>query len=85
MELSNQSCFMLHTILSSISDELAQVDTHGVGLGLYLATGKHLKSGLVGYHADDDDGLELWMLLIEANLKRGLVHAFSSSSRVNPG
>ncbi|GJT16892.1 hypothetical protein Tco_0875598 [Tanacetum coccineum] len=39
--------------------ELVQVDAHGVVLGLYLATGKHFKSGLVGYQADDDDGLFL--------------------------
>nr|GEW65122.1 hypothetical protein [Tanacetum cinerariifolium] len=34
-----------------------QVDAHGVMLGLYLAIRKHFKSGLVGYHADDNDGL----------------------------
>ncbi|GJY24823.1 hypothetical protein Tco_0398481 [Tanacetum coccineum] len=59
MELDYQSCFFLYTILSSISNELIQVDAHGVVLGLYLATGKHFKSELIGYHADDDDGLEL--------------------------
>ncbi|GJS80202.1 hypothetical protein Tco_0730083 [Tanacetum coccineum] len=65
--------------------ELVQFDAHGVMLGLYLATRKHFKSGLVRYHADDDDGLELWMLLMEADLKHGLEHAVSSSSRANPG
>ncbi|GJV80359.1 hypothetical protein Tco_1516229 [Tanacetum coccineum] len=64
--------------------QLVQVDTQGVVLRLYLATRKHFKSGLVGYHADDD-GLELWMLLMEADLKHGLVHVVSSSSRANPG
>ncbi|GJU71112.1 hypothetical protein Tco_1262517 [Tanacetum coccineum] len=64
---------------------LIQVDTHGVVLGLYLATGKHFKFVLVGYHSDDDDGLELWMLLMEADLKHGLVKAISSSSRANSG
>ncbi|GKB79159.1 hypothetical protein Tco_0946054 [Tanacetum coccineum] len=39
--------------------QLVQVDAHGVVPGLYLATGKHFKSGLVGYHADDNDGLFL--------------------------
>ncbi|GJU05568.1 hypothetical protein Tco_1121998 [Tanacetum coccineum] len=34
-----------------------QVDAHGMVLGLYLDTGKHFKSRLVGYHADDDDVL----------------------------
>ncbi|GJS24619.1 hypothetical protein Tco_0453251 [Tanacetum coccineum] len=57
---------------------LVQVDAHKVLLGLYLATRKHFESGLVGYHADDD-GLELWMLLMEADLKHGLEHVVSSS------
>ncbi|GKD44963.1 hypothetical protein Tco_1269608 [Tanacetum coccineum] len=60
--------------------KLVQVDAHRV-VRLYLATGKHFKSGLVGYHADDDDGLELWMLLMEADLEHGLEHVVSSSSR----
>nr|GEX23000.1 hypothetical protein [Tanacetum cinerariifolium] len=64
--------------------KLVQVDAHGVVLGLYLDIGKHFKSGLVGYHADNDDGLELWMLLIEADLNHGLEHVVSSSSRANP-
>ncbi|GKA29401.1 hypothetical protein Tco_0715646 [Tanacetum coccineum] len=59
MELRDQSNVMHQTTLSSISNELVQVDAHGVVLGLYLATGKHFKSGLVGYHADDNDGLFL--------------------------
>ncbi|GJT68834.1 hypothetical protein Tco_1020314 [Tanacetum coccineum] len=42
--------------------------------------GKHFKSGLVGYHVIDDDVLELWMLLMEADLKHGLEHVVSSSS-----
>nr|GEY13631.1 hypothetical protein [Tanacetum cinerariifolium] len=62
------------------STRIHVVDAHGVVLGLYLAIGKHFKSGLVGYHADDDDGLELWMLLMEADLKHGLVHVVSSAS-----
>ncbi|GKC82823.1 hypothetical protein Tco_1138540 [Tanacetum coccineum] len=37
-----------------------------------------------GYHADDDDGLELCMLLMEADLKHGLEHVVFSSSRANP-
>ncbi|GKB27240.1 hypothetical protein Tco_0866641 [Tanacetum coccineum] len=57
LKLNDQSSFLLHTIPSSISNELVHIDAHGVVLGLYLATGKHFKSGLVGYHADDDDGL----------------------------
>ncbi|GJW12965.1 hypothetical protein Tco_1578792 [Tanacetum coccineum] len=42
--------------------------------------GKYFKSILVGYHADDDDGLELWMLLMEADLEHGLENVVSSSS-----
>ncbi|GKA98455.1 hypothetical protein Tco_0826392, partial [Tanacetum coccineum] len=61
-----------------------QDDAHGVVLGLYLATRKHLKSELVGYHAVYDDVLELWMLLMEEDLKHGLENAVSSSSRANP-
>ncbi|GJY44636.1 hypothetical protein Tco_0432849 [Tanacetum coccineum] len=64
---------------------LVQVDAHRVVLGLYLATWKHFKYGLVGYHDNDDDGLELWMPLMEADLKHGLEHAVSSLSRANPG
>ncbi|GJU08737.1 hypothetical protein Tco_1125167 [Tanacetum coccineum] len=41
---------------------------------------KHFKFGLAGYHADDDNGLELWMLLMEADLKHGLEHVVFSSS-----
>ncbi|GJU57258.1 hypothetical protein Tco_1235024 [Tanacetum coccineum] len=36
-----------------------QVKARGVVLGLNLATGKHFKSRLVGYHAEDDDGMFL--------------------------
>ncbi|GJW74256.1 hypothetical protein Tco_0133626 [Tanacetum coccineum] len=53
MELNEQSSFVLHTIPSSISNELVQVDAHGVMLGLYLATWKPFKSELVGYHMMD--------------------------------
>ncbi|GKD53287.1 hypothetical protein Tco_1286674 [Tanacetum coccineum] len=64
-------------------EEPVQIDAHGVVLGLYMATRTHFKSGLVGYHADDDDVLELWMLLMEMDLKHGLEHAVFSSSREN--
>ncbi|GKD30113.1 hypothetical protein Tco_1240891, partial [Tanacetum coccineum] len=30
-------------------------------LGRSLATGEHFKSGLVGYHAEDDDGIFMIM------------------------
>ncbi|GJY66160.1 reverse transcriptase domain-containing protein [Tanacetum coccineum] len=85
MEFNDQSSFILHTIPSSISNKLVQVNAHGVVLGLYVATRKHFKSGLVGYHDVDDDVLELWMLFMEADLKHGLEHVVSSSSRANPG
>nr|GEV12486.1 hypothetical protein [Tanacetum cinerariifolium] len=52
-----------------------RVAAQRVVLGLHLAIGKHFKSELVGYHTDDDDVLELWMLLMEADLKHGLEHA----------
>ncbi|GJZ26931.1 hypothetical protein Tco_0571184 [Tanacetum coccineum] len=39
------------------SFETIQVEVRGVVLGQNLATGKHFKSGLVGYHAEDDDGM----------------------------
>nr|GEV65283.1 hypothetical protein [Tanacetum cinerariifolium] len=54
MELNDQSSFLLHTIPSFISNE---VEVCGVMLGQSLATGKHFKSTLVGYHAEDDDGI----------------------------
>ncbi|GJW94787.1 hypothetical protein Tco_0174459 [Tanacetum coccineum] len=77
---------LLHTLNATvILTKLVPVDAHGVVLGLYLATGKHFKSGLVRYRADDDDGLELWMFLMEVDLKHGLEQAVSSSSRANPG
>nr|GEX09350.1 hypothetical protein [Tanacetum cinerariifolium] len=66
---------LLHTLNAAvIPTNPLQVDAHRVVLGLYLATRKYFKSGLVGYHVDDDDGLELWMLLMEADLKHGLEH-----------
>ncbi|GKA06612.1 hypothetical protein Tco_0685836 [Tanacetum coccineum] len=34
-----------------------KVEVCGVMLGQNLATGKHFKTGLVGYHIDDDDGI----------------------------
>ncbi|GKE77315.1 hypothetical protein Tco_1543435 [Tanacetum coccineum] len=34
-----------------------KVEVCGVMLGQSLATGKHFKSGLVGYHAKDDNGI----------------------------
>ncbi|GJW87603.1 hypothetical protein Tco_0162943 [Tanacetum coccineum] len=43
-------------LLELVFLQLVQVDAHGVVLGLYLDTWKHFKSGLVGYHADEDDG-----------------------------
>ncbi|GKA14562.1 hypothetical protein Tco_0694208 [Tanacetum coccineum] len=82
---SSHSKEMESEVISTQIHVLVQVDTHGVVLGLYLATGKHFKSGLVGYHADDDDVLELWMLLMEVDLKHGLEHVVFSSSRANPG
>nr|GEX56590.1 hypothetical protein [Tanacetum cinerariifolium] len=77
MKFNDQSCFLLQFIPSSIFNEL-------VVLGLYLATGKHFKFRLAGYHADDNDLLELWMFLMKVVLKHGLKHAIPSSSRANP-
>nr|GEZ07281.1 hypothetical protein [Tanacetum cinerariifolium] len=84
MELDDQSSphsmEMEFEVTSTRIHMLVQVDAHGVVLGLYLAIGKHFKSELVGYYADDDDGLELWMLLMKADLKHGLVHVVSFAS-----
>ncbi|GJR82783.1 hypothetical protein Tco_0153568 [Tanacetum coccineum] len=80
-ELPDLPTFSPTNEFASVCEQLVQVDAHRVVLGLYLATGKHFKSGLVGYHADNDDGLELWMLLMEADLGHGLEHVVSSSSR----
>ncbi|GKB40926.1 hypothetical protein Tco_0885868 [Tanacetum coccineum] len=68
LELNDRLSFLLHTIPSSISNEVKrkfttphsflaaiQVEARGEVLGRNLATGKHFKSGLVGYHANYDD------------------------------
>ncbi|GJT04657.1 hypothetical protein Tco_0839119 [Tanacetum coccineum] len=54
MEPRDQSNVVQQITLSSISNE---VKARRVVLGLNLATEKHFKSGLVGYHAEDDDGM----------------------------
>ncbi|GJZ32491.1 hypothetical protein Tco_0577927 [Tanacetum coccineum] len=58
-ELPDLPTFSPTNEFASVCEQLIQVDAHGVVLGLYLVIGKHFKSGLVGYHADDNDGLFL--------------------------
>ncbi|GKB31005.1 hypothetical protein Tco_0870406 [Tanacetum coccineum] len=65
-ELPDLPTFSTTNEFASVCEQLVQVATHGVVLGLYLATGKHFKTGLVGYHAD---GLELWMFLNNISFK----------------
>nr|GEV60848.1 hypothetical protein [Tanacetum cinerariifolium] len=54
IEPNDQSSFLLHTIPSFIPNK---VEVCGVILGRSLATRKHFKSRLVGYHAKYDDGI----------------------------
>ncbi|GJV65398.1 hypothetical protein Tco_1476226 [Tanacetum coccineum] len=44
-----------------IDHSAIQVEVCGVMLGRSLATGNHFKSGLVGYHSKDDDGIFMIM------------------------
>ncbi|GKC84350.1 hypothetical protein Tco_1140067, partial [Tanacetum coccineum] len=47
---------------------LLQDDAHGGVLGYLLATRTHFKSGLVGYHAEDDD--EIFVIVDVAQRSR---------------
>ncbi|GJR82606.1 hypothetical protein Tco_0153391 [Tanacetum coccineum] len=107
MEINDQSSFLLHSIPSFISNEVKgelttphsffaaiQIEVCRVMLGRSLATGKHFKSGLVGYHAEDNDRifvimdvaqgsrLEAWLracrLFIIPNKSRGVFRSNST-------
>ncbi|GJU33105.1 hypothetical protein Tco_1176694 [Tanacetum coccineum] len=59
IELNDQSSFLLHTIPSFISNEVKRKFTtpHSISLQGNGIRGRHFKSGLVRYHAEDNDGI----------------------------
>ncbi|GJT32639.1 hypothetical protein Tco_0923058 [Tanacetum coccineum] len=96
MELNDQSSFLLHTIPSFISNEVKREFTtpHKFSLQGNGIRGRHFKSGLVRYHAEDDDGifviidvarrskLGAWLraccLFIISSKSRGVFHSNST-------
>nr|GEV70695.1 hypothetical protein [Tanacetum cinerariifolium] len=74
MELINHSSFFLHTIPSFISNE---VEVCRVMLGRNLATGKHFKFRLVGYHPKHDDGIFVIIDVAQGSRLRAWLRAWT--------
>ncbi|GJR79743.1 hypothetical protein Tco_0150528, partial [Tanacetum coccineum] len=73
--------------------EIQVLTARGLKLGsprlmvkMVISCKEAFQAGLVGcYTGDDDESLESWMLLVEANLDHVLEHVVSLSYRANPG